>query len=259
MKAIKEFNKEKLLVKVFNNREELGITVAEDVADVINNLAQSQDEIRIVFAAAPSQNEFLEELAKKDIDWQKVVAFHMDEYIGLEASAPHLFGKYLDNHIFSKVNFKEIHYINSQEESVEEECFRYADLLTDKPIDICFMGIGENGHLAFNDPPVADFDDKKVVKIVELDEKCRIQQVNDGCFETIEDVPKKAITLTIPVLMSAKYLSIVAPGKTKAAAIKDTLNSDVSTSCPATILRTHNNAAKLYIDKDSYSMAYGMV
>lgn len=184
------------------------------------------------------------------IDWSKVVAFNMDEYIGLPINSDKLFSAYLNEHIFSKVKFKAVHLIDSQEKDVLNECARYEALVKEKPIDIICMGIGENGHIAFNDPPVADFNDKVLMKIVELEERCKAQQVNYAGFKSIDDVPKTAYTLTVPALMSAKYLSIVVSGIRKAEAIKDSLTVHISTKCPATILRTHQ-AAKLFIDKDS--------
>ncbi len=153
--------------------------------------------------------------------------------------------------IFNKVDFKEIYLIQplkNPEKKIEE----YEKLLKEKQIDIVFMGIGENGHIAFNDPPVADFSDPKFVKIVDLDESCRQQQVNDGCFPLFKDVPQRAVTLTVPALLSGKYLSTVVPGIRKANAVGKTLNGDINTSCPASILRNHNNVF-LYLDKDSAS------
>jgi glucosamine-6-phosphate deaminase len=177
----------------------------------------------------------------------------MDEYIGLLKNSDKLFGVYLNDHIFSKVKFKSVHLINSQEKNPDKECKRYEALIREKPIDIILMGIGENGHVAFNDPPVADFNDKTFMKIVELEEKCKAQQVNDAGFKSIDEVPKTAYTLTVPALMAAKYLSIVVPGIRKAEAVKSALTSDISTKCPATILRTHPDAV-LFIDADSASL-----
>ncbi|MFA7420116.1 MAG: glucosamine-6-phosphate deaminase [Melioribacteraceae bacterium] len=250
----KMFTVDKLNVVVSENREQVGEVSAKYAASLIKDLLNEKSEIRIVFAAAPSQNEFLHELSKdKTIEWSKIVAFHMDEYIGLPAESPELFSFYLNNHIFSKVNLKQVHLINPASLSPETECQRYEALLKEKPIDIVFMGIGENGHIAFNDPPVADFYDTKFVKIVELEEKCKLQQVNDAGFKTIDEVPPTAFTLTVPALISAEYLVVVVPGIRKAEAVFKTLNDSVSTACPATILRTHSNAA-LYLDKDSSSL-----
>lgn len=249
-----QFKIDNLLTKVLDNREELGWHAAFDAAEKINQLLKTKSEIRIVFAAAPSQNEFLEELLKHNIEWQRITAFHMDEYIGLTIDSPQLFSRYLKTHIFDKVKFKKIHYLNSLNDNDKKECKRYADLLKEAPIDIVFMGIGENGHIAFNDPPVADFNDKEIVKVVELDLPCRRQQVNDGCFSALEDVPKYALTLTVPALLSADYLSAAVPGKRKTEAVCKTLFNEISTDCPSTILRTHKNVV-LYLDKDSFSLS----
>lgn len=241
---------DKLAVKIYADRKPLGRSAAENISKLIIKQLDSQSEVRIIFAAAPSQNEFLYELIKiKGIEWQKVIAFHMDEYIGLSKNSDQLFSKYLNDRIFSKVPFNSVHLIEPFDDP-EKECRRYQSLLKDNPVDIVCMGIGENGHIAFNDPPVADFNDPHLVKIVQLDDACRQQQVNDGCFPSIDDVPQRAITLTVPALMSGKYLSIVVPGINKADAIERTLNNKISTECPASIVREHRNAI-LYLDKDS--------
>jgi glucosamine-6-phosphate deaminase len=251
---MKNIQVEQLSVVIAEDRTELGKIAAANVGKLIHNLLEIKDEIRMIFAAAPSQNEFLSELINNStIAWQKITAFHMDEYIGLQRNVQQLFGRYLYDHLFSKVSFKDVHIINSQAENIEDECTRYEKILREDIIDIVCMGIGENGHIAFNDPPVADFNDKKYVKIVELDLPCRQQQVNDGCFPNVDQVPKYAITLTVPALMSGSHLSISVPGVRKAEAVKRSLYNEVSTLCPATIVRTHQNAI-LYLDNDSASM-----
>jgi len=238
---------EKLIVKIAENRAVMGKYAAEEVANRIKVLLNGKEEIRMVFAAAPSQNEFLSEFVKMNLEWNRIIAFHMDEYIGLEDNAEQLFSRFLINNIFGKVNFKKVNLLKSKNENPADECKRYSDLLSEKSIDIVCMGIGENGHIAFNDPPVADFNDKEKVKMVELDDACRQQQVNDGCFASFDEVPKTAISLTVPMLMSAGCLSIVVPGERKANAVYKTLYSNISTECPSTILRTHSNAV-LYLD-----------
>ncbi len=249
-----EFFKDQLAVSLLTNRTTLGENAADYVEQFLIKTMTVKNEVRVIFAAAPSQNEMLAHLVKKTtIDWSRVVAFHMDEYIGLPANAPQLFSRYLHDHLFSKVTFKAVHIIDSQAADTEKECTRYAALLKEQEIDLVCMGIGENGHIAFNDPPVADFNDPKIVKVVKLDEKCRQQQVNDGCFVRISDVPAYAVTLTIPALFSANALSVVVPGNTKAEAIKQALIDPISIQCPASIIRTHKNA-KLFIDTDSYSL-----
>ena len=232
-----------LKVEKYETRAEMGKAAATGAVRAIKELLAKKEEINIVFAAAPSQNELLSELVKaKEIDWGRVNAFHMDEYIGLKADAPQRFGNFLGQRIFSKLPFKTVNYIS--------DCKEYAGLLAKYPPDMVCMGIGENGHIAFNDPHVADFNDKEAVKIVELDEKCRTQQVNDGCFDSIGQVPTHAITLTIPTLVNVDYIICTVPSPTKAEAVFNTLNAEISEKCPATILRNHQNAV-LYIDVDS--------
>jgi len=248
------FQKDKLQVQVYPTRREMGVAAAKDVAEIINILLEHQPEVNIVFAAAPSQNEFLEELsAMSQINWQRINAFHMDEYIDLPVNAPQGFGYFLKNQIFGKLPFRTINYLNGNSRNPDEECKRYTALLQQHPVDIVCMGIGENGHIAFNDPHVAHFDDSEWVKMVDLDKISRMQQVNDNCFNSIDEVPLYAITLTIPALMKGRYLFCIVPARTKALAIYRTINDPVSEKVPATCLRMHENA-KLYADTDSAGM-----
>lgn len=247
MKTIKI---DSLEINVFDTRKEMGAKAAEDAAEYINDLMKQKKEINIVFAAAPSQNDFLNSLSKCNIDWKRINAFHMDEYIGLTKDAPQRFGNYLLEHIFSLVPFKSVHYIFDAGKTPEEICTNYTKLLKDYPTDIIFMGVGENGHIAFNDPHVAFFNDPKDVKVVELDEVCRTQQVHDGCFASLDFVPKKAITLTISNMMRAKRIFCIAPTKAKANAINNLVHGPICQKCPASILRTHK-ASTLYLDTAS--------
>jgi glucosamine-6-phosphate deaminase len=213
----------------------------------------SKNSVAVVFASAPSQNEFLATLAGMEgVRWDRVTAFHMDEYLGLGADAPQGFGTFLQVKLYDTVKPGRVHFLDGQTEDPQAECQRYANLLAANPVDIVCAGIGENGHLAFNDPPVADFHDPAQVKVVELDHACRMQQVHDGCFTDFDSVPTRALTLTIPALTSAHWIYTMVPGPTKAQAIKDTLTQPVSTRCPATILREHPRAV-LYVDRDSAS------
>nr|WP_026021697.1 glucosamine-6-phosphate deaminase [Bacillus timonensis] len=242
---------EHLNVQVFANREDMGTSAAIDVASTIKELLSKKARVRMVFAAAPSQIELLKSLiAEPEIDWKRVTVFHMDEYLGLSPNASQRFGSFLMEHLFEHVKPGEVFLIDSTNKP-EDECRRYGKLINQEPIDIICLGIGENGHIAFNDPPVADFQDKEVAKIVELDEVCRWQQVNDGCFQQFEDVPTHAITLTIPTILSGANLFCVVPGKTKQKAIKETLTETITTNCPATILRRHPNCT-LYVDSEAY-------
>jgi glucosamine-6-phosphate deaminase len=242
---------QQLDVQIFENREELGKKAADIFAKTINKLFANQPFVNVIFAAAPSQNEFLFALKhRKDIDWSRVNAFHMDEYLGLPADAPQGFGNFLKERLFSAVGFHTINYIDSTASSVEQECLRYTELLTTCPPDIVCMGIGENAHIAFNDPGVADFRDPVSVKKVQLDSQCRQQQVNDGCFLTLEEVPNYAITLTIPALMQARHVYCIVPGKLKAQAVYNTLHQEISEEYPSSIIRTHPGAI-LFLERQS--------
>ncbi len=251
---MKEFQKDKLKVEIYDTRAEMGNAAARDIKAKIAQLLAEKGEINMIFAAAPSQNEVLASLAEdKEIEWNRVNAYHMDEYIGLSADAPQRFGNFLTEHIFGRAPFRSVHYIDSTAADPEKEAARYETLLRDNPPDIVVMGIGENGHIAFNDPPVADFQDARGAKVVKLDEVCRNQQVHDGCFARLEEVPKYAITLTVPTLASAPWLFCIVPAKTKANAVKKCLTGEIGEHCPASILRLQENAV-LYLDKDSASL-----
>lgn len=248
---IKEFKKEMLNVRVYKTRLAMGSDAADYAANKIRELLTRRDSIAIIFAAAPSQNEFLSALsAQSGIDWARVVAFHMDEYVGLPANAPQGFGNFLKRTIFGKVPFKTVHYLNGNSADLAQECLRYSDLLDRFKPDIVCMGIGENTHIAFNDPHVADFNDSKAVKIVDLDLQCRQQQVNDGCFTSIDLVPTHALTLTIPSLLCTESIFCIVPGKNKSQAVLHTLTEAISSVYPATILRQHPNAI-LFLDQES--------
>lgn len=242
---------DELYVKEYGSRLALGLDAARMVGEKIVELQREQEYVNMIFASAPSQNEFLEALIQHEgIDWTRVAAFHMDEYIGLETTHPQSFASFLRNNLFSLVPIDRIYFINGNAENIEEECERYESLLSQYPADIVCMGIGENTHIAFNDPHVADFEDVKQVKIIDLDDKSRQQQVNDGCFPTFESVPTHAVTLTIPALLSGRYIYCMVPGVNKARAIYQTLNEVVSPQFPSTILRRHPNAV-LFIDTES--------
>jgi len=240
-----------LEVKIFDTRQEMGAKAAETVAAKIRELLKAKEFINIIFASAPSQNEFLAALSEeKDIAWERVNAFHMDEYVGLPNDAPQNFGYFLKTRLFDKINLHSVNYLNGNATDIEAECDRYAQLLKDFPTDIVCLGIGENCHLAFNDPHVAFFDDPFIVKKVSLDDACRQQQVNDACFDSFGEVPQYALTITIPALLKARYAYAIVPGQKKAEAIRHTIEDEISEEFPSTILRNHPDAI-LYIDKDS--------
>jgi glucosamine-6-phosphate deaminase len=245
---------DRLLVELHSDRGKLGAAAAHAVAERMRTTIAENGSVAMVFASAPSQNEFLATLATlKGIDWDKVTAFHMDEYLGLPADSPEGFGTFLQERLYNAVKPGTVHFLNGQAEDPQAECKRYAALLAEHPVDIVCAGIGENGHLAFNDPPVADFEDPESVKVVELDHACRLQQVHDGCFPNLNSVPTHALTLTIPALTAASWIYAMVPGPTKAQAIKDTLTAPLGTHCPATILRQHPRAV-LYVDTASAAL-----
>ncbi len=190
-----------------------------------------------------------------DTDWTQVRAFQQDEYIGISAEEPAGFGNFLKDALYDKVTMKDIYYLYTETSKVEEKIEEYTGLLKRYPIDLIFLGVGENGHLAFNDPPVADFDDPKMLKIVELDQVCRQQQVNDGCFSSLESVPTHALTLTLSFIRSVPEAICVVPTDRKAKAIADALRGPITTDCPASMLRKLPGAA-LYLDRDSATLAF---
>ena len=249
---MREINKDKLIAKIYSGRPELGAAAAEILTAKISELLKTKEYINIIFASAPSQNEFLAELLNKNIEWNRINACHMDEYIGLHPDASQGFGNFLKDRLFTKVNCREVNYLNGNATDPQDECKRYSDLLINYPTDIVCLGIGENTHLAFNDPHVADFNDPLIVKVVDLDQDCRSQQVNDGCFATIDDVPTHALTITMPALFKSTFAYAIVPGKFKANAIFHTLISGISELYPSTILRRHDHAV-LFIDEDSAS------
>lgn len=248
---IQSFKKDNLAVKIYSTREELGRSAALEAGEKIKELQKKQQIINIIFAAAPSQNEFLENLInQKGIAWERINAFHMDEYIGLPTNAPQGFGNFLKERIFGLRPFHSVNYLNGQCASKKAECARYGQLLTENPADIVCMGIGENSHIAFNDPHVADFNDKVQVKVVGLDGFCRQQQVNEGCFASIGLVPTHALTVTIPVLVNVSYIFCMVPSSNKAQAVSNTIEKEISEHYPSTILRNHPSAI-LYLDTES--------
>lgn len=245
--------KDLLKIQIYSSRKEMGYHAAHDIEDSVCSAINKHGVCNIIFAAAPSQNEVLATLAASSkIDWKKVHAFHMDEYVGISPAASQSFAQFLRHALFEKVNPGIVEYLNCSAEP-EAEAARYSALLKKYPADIVIMGIGENGHIAFNDPHAADFKDTSMVKIVTLDEKCRLQQVHDGCFSKLEDVPKTALTLTIPALTAPSQIFCIVPASTKAQAVLDTINGPVSELCPASVLRNHSNAT-LYLDSDSSSL-----
>ena len=240
---IKQLAKDRLCIHIFENRALMGQAAARDIADCMDALLREKETINMVFAAAPSQRDMLDALVKISLPWHRVNAFHMDEYVGLAKDDPRSFSCFLDRHIFKKVTFANVFY-------VADYGLDYGSVLAENPPDIVCLGIGENGHIAFNDPGVADFNDPLSIKLAKLDDVCRMQQVHDGCFPTLADVPEYAYTLTVPQMTAAGHMFCVVPADTKAEAVYNTVTLDITDQCPATILRRHDHA-DLYCDADS--------
>jgi glucosamine-6-phosphate deaminase len=246
----KYIQKDKLKIEIFENKDKLGEAAAISVANILNAEITEKGFANLILATGASQFQFLEHLQKQQINWKVITVFHLDEYKGMPISHPASFRKYLKERILDKVQPKQIYYLNGDAEDIDAEVLRYEELLKNHPVDVACIGIGENGHIAFNDPPVADFNDPKLVKVVELDDACRKQQLGEGWFPTFNDVPTHALSLTIPAIMNCKQISCVVPDERKAEAVYQTIYAEISTKCPATVLRNHQNCI-LYLDQHS--------
>ncbi|HBE43430.1 MAG TPA: glucosamine-6-phosphate deaminase [Bacteroidales bacterium] len=236
---------------ISKSREILGKEAATKGAGLIREAIREKGEANIIVATGASQFEMLRVLVKEDVDWSVVTAFHLDEYIGLPITHPASFRKYLKERFVDIVKPKEFVYVNGETDPVKE-CKRLGDLISKLTIDVAFVGIGENGHLAFNDPP-ADFETEEPYIIVNLDEACRRQQLGEGWFPTFDDVPKQAISMSIKQIMKAKAIICTVPDLRKAEAVKKTIKEPVSPLVPATVMRNHDNAW-IYLDYDSASL-----
>lgn len=250
------FAADRLTVEIYGSTREMGAAAATNTAKRIRDAIAQNGEARVIFATGNSQFAFVEALTSLDIAWDKVTAFHMDEYAGMQDDHPASFRKWIRERIEETFHPKAVHYLQGDAEDLEAEARRYEGLLREGPIDLACMGIGENGHIAFNDPPVADFNDAVWVKVAELDRDCRLQQVGEGHFPTFDDVPTHALTLTVPALIAPKALQVVVPEERKATAVQKTLNDPVSEAHPATILRQQAHAT-LYLDPASASLLEG--
>jgi glucosamine-6-phosphate deaminase len=236
---------------ISNNREELGKKAAAKGADLIRKAIKKRGEASIIVATGASQFQMLEALVKEDVDWTKVTSFHLDEYIGLPDTHPASFRKYLKERFADKVPLRAFIYVNGDDDPVAE-CKRLGKIISDHQIDVAFVGIGENGHLAFNDPP-ADFETEVPYIIVNLDDACRRQQLGEGWFKSFEEVPERAISMSIKQIMKSKAVICTVPDLRKADAVRKTLKEKISPVVPASVLRQHDSAW-LYLDKDSSSM-----
>lgn len=243
---------DQLEVEIYDDAEAMGRAGAEYVRTLIEQAIAERGSANVILATGNSQLAFLKALCSlQSIEWNKVRIFHMDEYIGISEDHPASFVRYIRERVVNVVHPLAFFPIRGDADDPQAVCDEYEALLREYPADVCCMGIGENGHIAFNDPPVADFADAKIVKTVELDEACRRQQVNDGCFPRLADVPRTAMTMTIPALMSGKALFAIVPGARKKPAVRQTLHGPISTACPASILRRHPDCT-LFVDREAY-------
>ncbi|HHW48671.1 MAG TPA: glucosamine-6-phosphate deaminase [Clostridiaceae bacterium] len=238
-------------VRIFKNSEELGREAAAFAASILNKCISEKGSARLVLSTGASQFDTLKALVKENVDWSKVEMFHLDEYINLPETHPASFRKYLKERFVSKVNLKAAHFVNG-EGDVEKNIRELTQELLREPIDLGLIGIGENSHIAFNDPP-ADFDTREAYIIVNLDENCKKQQVREGWFPTVDDVPKQAISMSVYQIMQIKTIISCVPYKVKANAVKLTLENEVTNMIPATMLKTHNDVT-LFLDEESASL-----
>jgi glucosamine-6-phosphate deaminase len=240
-----------LVAEVYATRTEMGRAAAARAAGALRGAIETRGTAGVMFAAAPSQAEFLRALCETpDIGWDRITVFHVDEYRGLPAHAPQAFGQFLRDRLFDRVRPRTVHLIDGNAPDAGAEVERYSRLLRGVPLDLACVGVGENGHIAFNEPGTADFNDPSLLRAVTLDERSRVQQVHDGCFETLGAVPSEALTLTVPAIMRAAHIVCIVPGTSKRAAVRDMLRGPVSPRCPASVLRRHPDAV-LYVDVDA--------
>jgi glucosamine-6-phosphate deaminase len=244
-----------MAVQIFATRAELGRAAARHTADVIGRSVAEQGSARVVLATGNSQFPFVEALREiGDIPWRAVTVFHLDEYVGIPATHPASFRRWIHERITEPFQPAAVHYIDGDRSDPDDEARRYEQLLRAAPLDLVCMGIGENGHIAFNEPYQADFADPRWARTITLDDKSRAQQVGEGHFADLESVPEQAISLTIPALLAPRQIQVVAPELRKAEAVRATLSADISNACPATILRTQEHAV-LFLDEESASLA----
>ena len=239
-------------IRIFETKLELGKTAARDAAKIIKEAIDKRGGAYAIAATGASQFEFLDALAQEEIDWTKVVFFHLDEYVGLSGSHPASFRRYLKERVVSRVHPKTFHFLDGEADDVHEECRRVGNLIAQQTIDVAFVGIGENGHLAFNDPP-ADFDIEEPYIVVNLDDVCRQQQVGEGWFKSIAEVPAQAISMSIKQILKSRNILCIVPDQRKAEAVRASVELEVSPTYPASILQQHDHVT-LYLDHDSSSL-----
>ncbi len=252
--ATRTFQADDLTVQVFDTLDDLATDAALEVNSFLRETLKSKGSAAAILATGNSQIQFLKRLvALEGVDWSKITLFHMDEYLGIDQNHKASFRRYLKERVQTLVQPKAFHFIDGEADLPLDECERYSNLLKAQPIDLCCLGVGENGHLAFNDPPVARFEEKHLIKLVKLDDACKLQQVKEGHFPSLGAVPPYAFTLTIPALCSARKMICIAPEKRKSEPIRNALQGPISTVCPASILRRQKHCT-LLLDHDSASL-----
>ncbi|MFN0172803.1 MAG: glucosamine-6-phosphate deaminase [Bryobacteraceae bacterium] len=251
---MEQFTVDRVRVCVFADKSQLGEAAAADATRILGEALARQGSARIIIGTGNSQLEVMASLtAQPDVPWNTIEMFHMDEYVGLPADHPASFRRWLREHVADRVHPGKVHYVGGDASDADEECRRYASLLSEAPIDITFFGIGENGHIAFNEPQLADFADPALVKRITLDERSRRQQVGEGHYPSLDAVPREALTITCPVIARSRHLIGCVPDLRKAEAVSQTLTGPIAESCPASMVRRHPNAV-LYLDSESASL-----
>lgn len=251
---VRSFRVDTAAVFIHETPAALAAAVAARVAAALRDAVAARGSARVVIGTGPSQADFIAALvARDDVPWAGVEVFHMDEYLGMPASHPASFRRWLRTHLTGRVAVRAAHELAGDAPDVDAEIARYAGLLDAAPIDVSCVGVGENGHLAFNDPPVADFADPATVKLVQLDDACRLQQVGEGHFPSLDRAPATALTVTIPALLRAWTVVACVPEQRKARAVRDALEGPIATACPASALRTHPRAF-VHLDLDAASL-----
>ena len=239
---------------IYKTKHEMAAAAGAAAAQTINKAIEDKGRANIILATGASQIEMLKSLTEAEtVDWAKVTMFHLDEYIDMGADHPASFRKFLKERFVDKTpGLKAVYFVNGDAPDPQRECQRVGSLIADHPIDAAMVGIGENGHLAFNDPP-ADFETEEPYIVVELDEKCRKQQLGEGWFKTLKQVPRRAISMSIKQIMKSKCLIVTVPDQRKAEAVKNALEGKVTPMCPASILQRHDNC-KIFLDAEAASL-----
>lgn len=251
---VRQFKKDALNVEIFESQPAMALNAAQTVRNYLIGQLEANGSVRAILATGNSQIQFLKTLIDLGgVDWSRVTLFHMDEYLGISETHKASFRLYMKERVESLVKPQNFHYLIGDAPLPLDECERYSKLLQEAPIDLCCLGVGENGHIAFNDPPVADLRDPHLVKLVKLDDACKIQQVNEGHFPSLEAVPPYAFTLTIPALCAAKKMICLSPETRKAKAVQAALEGEIGTACPASALREQSQAT-IYLDQDSSAL-----